>query len=552
MRQQRGWDGQQSATGHSSGSCAGLGWLTTFVLLLGCTLIPDRPVDAGDLPLTLAAADDPAVAARGPWFVVELVTGERWHAECLRVDAEGLELRWRGTVRWRVPRGVVRSLANPPGRRELIFQTFDRPDEASASAAGVWKSADSPNWDHAPEVPLSAGRWSAWRRTDGATADGPCATITLLFVREEQPVTMTLQLWRDGQVLTQVPAEWNTTFRQSLRLASGWEKLQVTWDDRGCRFSVGARCLEEWRISNLRFVASRIARATETQREGVELDDVAVQAHRVSPPPAPLPLPQPLTDDCITLWSGDQFCGRVTIDRHGAIQLSGNGPTWSGTWNDVMRIDFAPRPIPAGSLSTVQGWCFDARTSPTEATGGATELWRGCAWRPDGFDHPLGHVWIDPVAIPEPRSSLGIGEWTWLKTGTRTLTGDAPDEPIRRIMEGSGRTERAGSAWVAIDVQGLTPAGPGTPEALPMVAELRRGGWRTEFVFNGSVVSDLNHHLCGQSPQMERVWIPLPRLRAGPFTWHLQQQPAKLDDRRFDDGRIGPVGFWRPVGWPDY
>lgn len=488
---------------------------------------------------------DPAAVSRGPWHDVSLTTGERWQAECLRVDVEAIELRWRGSVRWRVPKGVVHSLSSPPGMREVAFHSFNDP----ATDTGMWTSSHSPAWESPGVEAILAGSWSAWRRVTGSPEQNHGATVTLLFLRNEQSVELTLRLLGNGQIETEVPTDWSPTYRQNVRLATGWEKLRVTWDSRSCRLSAGEQLLNEWACNGLRYVGCRLTSSADTSaKNAIELDDVAVQAHEQTVPQVALPLP--LTDDCVTFWSGDQLFGRVTIDRNRTILLKGRQATWSGSWADVFRIDFAPAKILEWGLSPVQGWCFDARTDPLQATGGLSEVWRGCAWRPDGFDHPLGRIWINPQSRPQPQVWLGLGEWSWLHTGTRRLDSDTADQPLRRLASGSWSSNQPGSGWVTIDVQGLSPGGPGTPASEPMQEALRRGDWRTELSWNGRVISDLNHRLWGQYPLFERVWIPVPHIKAGENAWHLQQQPARFDNHRYDDGQLGPIGLWRPIRWP--
>ncbi len=537
--------GPQRATswsrhGHDRGDgltiLCGIVWFVIFWTNLG-------RVDGGE-PL-LSTQVDPAASARGPWRDIRLTTGERWHAECLRIDTEALEFRWRGTVRWRIPRGVVQSLASPPGMRDVAFHSFKDP----ITGTGVWTSSHSPAWESPGAEDVAAGSWSVWRRLSGTPAGGSQANVTLQFLCNQQPAVFSLRLLGNGPVETSAPGDWSPTFRQNVRLSTGWEKLRVTWDARGCRLSVGERLLNEWSCSGLRYVGCRLTPAADSPpSNAIELDDLAVQEHQQLAPVVAEPLR--LTDDCVTFWSGDQLFGRVTMDRNGTILLKGRGATWSGTWADVFRIDFAPAKIPDWGLSPVQGWCFDACTAPMQATGGLMEVWRGCAWHPDGFDHPLGRVWVSPTAGPQPRVWLGLGEWNWLSTGFHTVDSKTPNQPVRRIVSGRWHSARAGSGWVAVDTQGLSPAGPGTPASEPMQEALRRGDWRTELSWNGSVVSDLNHSLCGETPSLERVWISLPRISVGENVWHLQQQPARFDDHRYDDGQLGPIGLWRPVNWP--
>jgi len=127
-----------------------------------------------------------------------LITGERFQGELLRADQSAVEFRWHGHTRFRVPTAAVAAIENPPG----VVDVLDVPEWTDESRSFAI-------------TPVTDGIAQLWWQGDGESADD-VVRWNLRFGDSVLEVTWS----HDGSPALTLPADWTTSFRQHLRLAT--------------------------------------------------------------------------------------------------------------------------------------------------------------------------------------------------------------------------------------------------------------------------------------------------------------------------------------------
>lgn len=499
--------------------------------------------------------NNPLTVHSTPQRELELVTGERLCVEEAVLDDGGLSFRWQRDNRCRLPLACVRSLANPPGWRDRLVESFEpprgTPHAQDHGRQGVWNSATSVAWNKTFQPALADGEVSFWWKPAGPRKSGPAALVSLSFDDMGTPRTLQLNLDGRGEMSVTLPAGWTKSFSQPRPPITNWSRVVVIWQENRCEIHLNTALL---------MVCQRPAGALQRiTLEAIDpsaellIDDVVVREYQ-SDAAAWRGSPRHTeTLDVITLANGDQLFGTIAAaDVLSPVILNGEQGRWTGDWSEVVRIDFARRQLPAQCLSPVTGGRWDAVSIPNQASPFSL---RNLQSRGPTVHHPwLGQLaW--PGAFPIKVSPVAWGEFRWLEPDRRHLGDElredlSPVIPIGTSLGGeiAFASPPVGQAWLVLDASELEPSGPATPPTQPFLDTLRGGGLRTELFINDTLVTDLNWYLQVRSPvsHPERIWIPIPQSvwRAGRNSWSVRQQPLPPTCREFDDAEIGRIGLW--------
>ena len=486
---------------------------------------------------------------------LELVTGERLCIDQAHFDKGGLSFRWQRNNRCRLPFACLRSLASPPGWRDRLWETFQPLRRETApltrDRGGVWSSTTNPAWHKPFEPALAAGGLSFAWKSPGNPKPEPAVHVTLAFESDATTAPLQLVLQSSGHVSVTLPEGWTKTFSQRRPPSTDWSRIAVVWQADRCEIELDSALL---------MICKRPAGALQkVTLEAIEpstevwIDDIVVREYRPDMAGLRASPRDNESVDILTLASGDRFFGTLAAAEESTpIVLDGEQVRWTGDWSDVVRIDFARRPLPPHCFTPVQGGLWDVTSLP-----GITEplFLRNLHHRGHAVHHPwLGQLaW--PASMPVQSTPVAWGEFRWLEPERRHLGDELRDDlvpvaPVGTSLSGGIEftTPPAGPTWMVLDVSEMEPSGPETPPTQPFLDILRGGGLRTEVFINDQLVTDLNRYLRVRpnASHPERVWVPLPRSAwsAGQNTWTIRQQPLSPTQHQYDDTEIGRIGLW--------
>ncbi len=509
-----------------------------------------------------AVAVEPARIVR-PLRQLELVTGEQLLVEFLWLDEDACEFRWHGHTRCRLPLAAIRSVSNPAGAIDHWDESFeDLPPESTAlSGRGAWHSQRDSTWQRSVETPITVGELTLWRRMIDPGAGSPAATLRCQFRESENTGKLVVIIRGDGSVSCETPASWRKTFTQSLRTSPDWTRITVRWNANRCEVTLGDAVHTVFETDNVAFTGVAIEPSRDKTTASAAVDDLLLRECNADSAVRSMPVRAVEDQDAVTLTTGDQLFGQF-MDASPAESIKLHSPQgdWSGNGVDIIRLDFARRPLPAHFYWPVQGWCFDFRSAPQDAVQGMTENLRGVRL----LGKTIAHPWLGEMAwSPSPRIIIvpyGWGEFRWLEPDRHHLGDEIRSDlsvalPVGTSLTGQVQLDqrRQGNAWMVLDVAELEPSGPETLPTQPFLKTLRGGGLRTELVINDHIITDLNRLIsiqtAAQNPQ--RVWVPIPRSvwQDGPNDWKLRQQPLSPTQLQYDDCEVGRVALWIP-SWP--
>ncbi len=490
---------------------------------------------------SLNAAGPPARLVR-PLRQLELVTGEQLNVEFLGLDEQGCEFRWHGLTRCRLPLAALRSLANPLG----IIDHWDESGDAL-------QFDDSTVWQRTVATPLPAGDLSAWFRLLDAADSNATVRLRLQFQTGDAAQELRLRIRSTGNIEAIPPAAWRPQFSQRLRPPQTGARLAVRWSAERCEVMVDDALHTVYQTGGAQFTGLMLERDADA---AVVIDHVGLRQFDAELATRPMPPRDGEDQDAVMLTTGDQLFGRFTeAARSGGITLQGPQGDWSGDWRDIVRIDFARRPLPDHFFAPVHGWCVDLRMTSGASTGDMPESLRAVRFTGNSLLHP----WLGQIASPSSRISsitpYGYGEFRWLEPERRHLgdeirTDLSPTRPVGTAVTGTVAFDAipTGSTWIVVDVAELEPSGLQTLPTQPFLETLRGGGLRTELLINDRVITDLNRYLSlrPSTSHPERLWLRVPAeaWRVGKNSWALRQRPLSPTQYQYDDGDIGRIGLW--------
>lgn len=510
---------------------------------------------------TVGGTIEPARIVR-PLRQLELVTGERLNVEFLRLEEHACEFRWHGHTRCRLPLAAIRSIANPPGVIDHWDESFEELPAASPTSSGrsAWQSDRDDSWHRDIEPAMTTGELMIWHHMLPPDTQSVAAVLRCRFAQGNDTAELVLNFRGDGALQCDTPRGWRPVFGQHLRPSRRWSRITVRWTTERCEVVVDNAVHSVFGMESATFTGAMLESGRANDGARVALDDLIVREFPVDA--GALNLPVRVEDqDSITLRSGDQLFGRfVEPLRAGEIRLQSPLGDWSGDWREIVRLDFARRPLSEHFFAPVRGWCFDVRMPSQEVASGMAENLRGVRFTGQTLIHP----WLGEMAwSPSPRAVVvpyGWGEFRWLKSDRHHLGDEiradlSPAMPVGTSLTGSVDVDvgSAGSTWVVLDAAELEPSGPRTLPTQPFLETLRGGGLRTELLVNDRNIGDLNRLISirTSAAQPDRLWLSIPRQRwrAGRNTWAVRQQPLSPIKPQYDDCEISHVALWIP-GWP--
>jgi hypothetical protein len=424
------------------------------------------------------------------WHQVRLGNGEVVLAEVRRLDDAALHVRPAWADALTIPRGVVERVTDVPGRRPVLFDSFD-------AGLGAWTTTGGPRADggrltfdragQAVEAAVkpapSSGRLVATFHS--AVMGGRTVTLHLGFVRDGQPRPVGVELIGPGERYA-VTAGDKPDLAVRLRREAGTHRLSVEFDHDRLAVFVDEFVLWVRDAGSGELRSIKLASAGDGS-EPAAVDDVLVTAA------VPVAGPRAwadLTADAVRSPDGDETFGTLSAAGPAGVTLRVRGKKLALGWPAAAEFAFRRGPVTEAATS---GEHVRVRLKTAE---GRHDVLAGAVKAFDDKALVLVHPVLGELTLPRDRVEEVRFEFhgrripvdsTPRHLGTRPAFGFAVPKPGQLQFSRTVPLDRPAAGFVVIDAAHVSATGAPVEVWIngERVGELNRLAGRAEPVVRG-------------------------------------------------------------------